>query len=60
MRRAGVTPIVLRATRLTDLTQRLDPRVVAAALDITPEAALHYLVGAINREDIEFGSTWES
>lgn len=47
---------MLRATRLTDLTQRLDPRVVAAALDITHGAALHYLIG-VDREDTEFNKT---
>jgi hypothetical protein len=46
---------VLRATRLSDLTQRLDPRVVAEALDITHEAALYYVIGAVQREDIAFG-----
>lgn len=60
LKRANVTPQLLRATRLSDLTQRLDPRVVAAALDITHEAALHYLIGAVQREDITFGDTWES
>ena len=57
VRRAGVTPQLLRATRLSELTQRLDPRVVAEALGITPEAALHYVVGAVHREDITFGDT---
>jgi site-specific recombinase XerC len=56
----GVTPQVLRATRLSDLTHRLDPRVVAEALDITHEAALHYVIGAVQREDVAFGDTWES
>lgn len=60
LQRAGVTPQLLRATRLTDLTQRLDPRVVAEALDITHEAALHYLTGSIQREDTAFGDTRES
>lgn len=52
---AGVTPQILRATRLSDLTQRLDPRVVAEALGITHEAALHYVIGAVQREDTAFG-----
>jgi site-specific recombinase XerD len=60
LQRANVTPQVLRSTRLTDLTQRLDPRIVAQALDISHEAALHYVVGAIHREEVAFGATWES
>jgi site-specific recombinase XerD len=47
---AGVSPRLLRQTRLTDLTHRLDPRLVADAFGITAEAALHYLVGAVDSE----------
>jgi site-specific recombinase XerD len=54
LRKAGVTPQVLRATRLTDLTQRLDPRVVAEALGINKGTALHYVIGAVDREKIVF------
>jgi integrase len=51
---AGVTPQVLRQTRLADLAHRTDPRVVAAAVGITREAALHYLVGSVHAEAMAF------
>jgi hypothetical protein len=51
----GLTPTFLRATRLSDLTQRLDPRVVPAALGISRKAALHYVIGAVQRENIASG-----
>jgi integrase len=54
---AGVTPQVLRQTRLADLTQRVDPRVAAASLGITHDAALHYLVGTIHSEPAAFTPT---
>jgi integrase len=46
----GVTPQVLRQTRLADLAHRVDPRVVAAVFSVRPETAMHYLVGAVDRE----------
>lgn len=53
---AGVTPQVLRQTRLAELTHRLDPRLVAAAFGMTPEGALHYLIGAVESEAAAFAN----
>jgi site-specific recombinase XerD len=53
---AGVTPRVLRQTRLAELTHRLDPRLVATAFGMTPEGALHYLIGAVEREAAAFAN----
>lgn len=53
---AGVTPQLLRQTRLADLTHRLDPRLAADAFGITAEAALHYLVGAVDAEEQMFAN----
>jgi site-specific recombinase XerC len=53
---AGVTPRVLRQTRLAELTHRLDPRLVAAAFGMTPEGALHYLIGAVETEAAAFAN----
>jgi site-specific recombinase XerC len=53
---AGLTPQVLRQTRLAELTHRLDPRLVAAAFGMTPEGALHYLIGAVDSEAVAFAN----
>jgi site-specific recombinase XerC len=53
---AGVTPRLLRQTRLAELTHRLDPRLVAAAFGMTPEGALHYLIGAVESEAVAFAN----
>jgi len=53
---AGVTPRPLRQTRLAELTHRLDPRLVAAAFGMTPEGALHYLIGAVDSEAAAFAN----
>ena len=53
---AGVSPRVLRQTRLAELTHRLDPRLVAAAFGMTPEGALHYLIGAVDTEAAAFAN----
>jgi site-specific recombinase XerC len=53
---AGVSPRVLRQTRLAELTHRLDPRLVASAFGMTPEGALHYLIGAVDREAAAFAN----
>jgi hypothetical protein len=53
---AGLTPQVLRQTRLAELTHRLDPRLVAAAFGMTPEGALHYLIGAVDSEPVAFAN----
>ena len=53
---AGVSPSLLRQTRLAELTHRFDPRLVAAAFGMTPEGALHYLIGAVEREAAAFAN----
>ena len=53
---AGVTPRLLRQTRLAELTHRLDPRLVAAVFGMTPEGALHYLIGAVDSEAAAFAN----
>lgn len=53
---AGVSPSPLRQTRLAELTHRLDPRLVAAAFGMTPEGALHYLIGAVDIEAAAFAN----
>jgi len=53
---AGVSPSLLRQTRLAALTHRLDPRLVAAAFGMTPEGALHYLIGAVESEAAAFAN----
>jgi site-specific recombinase XerD len=46
----GVTPQLLRQTRLADLAHRVDPRVVAAVFGVRHETALHYAIGTVDRE----------
>ncbi|HEY3759945.1 MAG TPA: site-specific integrase [Solirubrobacteraceae bacterium] len=53
---AGVTPSLLRQTRLAELTHRFDPRLVAAAFGMTPEGAMHYLIGAVETEAAVFAN----
>jgi site-specific recombinase XerD len=53
---AGVSPSLLRHTRLAALTHRFDPRLVAAAFGMTPEGALHYLIGAVETEAAAFAN----
>jgi site-specific recombinase XerD len=52
----GISPSLLRQTRLAELTHRFDPRLVAAAFGMTPEGALHYLIGAIDTEAAAFAN----
>ncbi|MEB0004941.1 hypothetical protein QN357_18650, partial [Cryobacterium sp. RTC2.1] len=56
---AGVTPAVLRQTRLADLAHSHDPRLVAAAFGMTAGGALHYVFDAVDREEEVFASTYE-
>lgn len=56
---AGVTPAVLRQTRLADLAHSHDPRLVAAAFGMTAGAALHYTFDAVDREGEAFTPTRE-
>lgn len=53
---AGVTPAVLRQTRLADLTHQVDPRLVAAAFGMTEGGALHYVTDAVRDEQHAFSS----
>ncbi len=53
---AGVSPSLLRQTRLAELTHRFDPRLVAAAFGMTPEGALHYLIGDVETEAAAFAN----
>jgi hypothetical protein len=47
LRPAGVTPRLLRCTRLASLTSSTDPKLVSAAFGIHPQAATHYLAGHV-------------
>jgi len=48
LRPAGVTPRLLRCTRLAELTSSTDPKLVSAAFGIHPQAATHYLADHID------------
>jgi site-specific recombinase XerD len=53
---ASVSPSLLRHTRLAELTHGFDPRLVAAAFGMTPEGALHYLIGAVETDAAAFAN----
>jgi hypothetical protein len=44
----------LRRTRIADHAHRTDPRLVATALGMTEEGAMHYLIDTVDYEDIVF------
>ncbi|MFC3991202.1 hypothetical protein [Actinoplanes siamensis] len=44
----GVPPPTIRSTRLVDLVNTLDPKLVAAALGLDPQAPLIYLADRID------------
>jgi site-specific recombinase XerD len=48
LRPAGVTPRLLRCTRLASLTLSTDPKLVSAAFGIHHQAATHYLAGHVD------------
>jgi len=48
LRPAGVTPRLLRCTRLASLTVSTDPKLVSAAFGIHPQAAAHYLADHVD------------
>jgi len=48
LRPAGVTPRLLRCTRLAELTNGTDPKLVSAAFGIHPQAATHYLADHVD------------
>lgn len=55
----SLTPRVVRQTRLADLAQRTDPRLLAAAFGLTEEGALHYVRDSVDAEEVAFASTHE-
>lgn len=48
LRPGGVTPRLLRCTRLASLTHSTDPKLVSAAFGIHSQAATHYLAGHVD------------
>ncbi|MFJ7416898.1 hypothetical protein ACIQWZ_39830 [Streptomyces sp. NPDC098077] len=44
----GIPPRTLRSTRLADLVNTLDPKLVAAALGMDPEATMIYLADHVD------------
>lgn len=48
LRAVGVTPRLLRCTRLAELTTSTDPKLVSAAFGIHAQAATHYLAGHVD------------
>jgi len=48
LRPAGVTPRLLRCTRLAEMTNGTDPKLVSAAFGIHPQAATHYLADHVD------------
>jgi hypothetical protein len=51
---AGITPKIARNTRLVRLAADLDPKILAAAFGLTPEAALYYTADRVDEGRI----TW--
>jgi len=48
LRPVGVTPRLLRCTRLASLTISTDPKLVSAVFGIHPQAATHYLTDHVD------------
>jgi hypothetical protein len=46
----GLTPRTVRSTRLVDLVNTMDPKLVAAAFGMTPEAPMIYLADHVDDE----------
>ncbi|MGH9287027.1 MAG: hypothetical protein ACRD0V_01815 [Acidimicrobiales bacterium] len=44
----------MRQTRIAELAHRTDPRLVATALGMTEEGAMHYLTDAVDHQDVAF------
>ncbi len=55
LRSAGVTPRLLRCTRLAQLTTSTDPRLISAAVGIQASTAIRYLAGHV--DDIRLETT---
>jgi hypothetical protein len=51
--RAGVPPRVVRCTRLADLVNTMDPKLVAAAFGMDPEGAMFYLADHVDHTRLE-------
>ncbi len=54
---AGVTPHLLRQTRIAGLAHRADPKIVASALGVHRETPLHYLIGDLTADDLTSAQT---
>lgn len=54
---AGLTPKTARNTRLVDLAANLDPKILAAAFGLDPQAALYYTVDRVDDGRLESMST---
>jgi site-specific recombinase XerD len=52
----GVSPQVLRQTRLVHVAHRADPRVLAIAFGLTEGGALHYMADSVDHEELAFGA----
>jgi hypothetical protein len=46
----GFGPRMIRCTRLTDLVNTMDPKLVAAAFGMTPEATMIYLADYVDEQ----------
>lgn len=46
----GVTPRTVRCTRLADLVNTIDPKMVAAAFGMNPQAAMFYLTDQVDQD----------
>ena len=44
----GFSPRMVRSTRLIDLVNTMDPKFVAAAFGMTPEATMIYLADSVD------------
>jgi integrase len=51
---SGVAPRMLRSTRLVDLVNTMDPKLVAAAFGMTPEAVMIYLADHIDPSRLDY------
>ncbi|MBW3703111.1 hypothetical protein DTB58_02790 [Streptomyces griseus] len=52
----GVPPRTLRSTRLADLVNTLDPKLVAAALGMDPEGVMIYLADHVDAGRLPIGT----
>lgn len=52
---AGLTPKMVRNTRLVELAASLDPKILAAAFGLDPQAALYYSADRVDADRIAGG-----